>query len=106
MPYITQDRRKVIDAKPSEVNDYGELNYLVTTMLIKMWKERPSYSMWHVMRRDKEHFVYDLSEVVNHKFTILDLRTAVEEALDEFRDRVIRRYEDGKIAQNGDVYGR
>jgi len=104
MPYIDPKRREIVKADPSLVSDYGELNYIITLNLIDRWKQKPRYETMHVLRRDKERIIMEISEVVSHKFTFLDLRAAFDEALAEFRERVIKPYEEHKREQNGDVY--
>lgn len=86
MPYIKKQYRELLD-KANEIGDHpvnpGELNYCIT-MLIKHYIE------------DK-NLCYD---------TINDIMGAIEGAKAEFYRRVAGPYEDLKIKENGDVYGK
>lgn len=82
MPYITQDRRDVLDHIATETpNDAGELNYLFT-MIAKRYLRK------HGLRYQR----------------INDLMGALEGAKLELYRRVAAPYEDTKIEENGDVY--
>lgn len=79
MPYITQERRDALNADTPKT--CGELNYAVTMLMIKYCKEK------------------------GHSYqTINDIHGAVSGALHEFQRRVVGKYEDQKIKENGDVY--
>ena len=94
MPYITQDNRlalkSAIDALHMELvrlqlddpenNHEGNLNFVVTTLLEKTYCHPVNYA------------------------NINDAVGILECAKLEFYARVARRYEDGKIETNGDVY--
>ena len=80
MPYISQERRKVLDAIPVATTP-GELNYVLTMSLLDYWKTRPQ----------------------NYQ-TINDISGAATEALAEFRRRVVVDFENQKALENGDIY--
>jgi hypothetical protein len=80
MPYISQERRKVLDAIPVATTP-GELNYVLTMSLLDYWKTRPQ----------------------NYQ-TINDISGAATEALAEFRRRIVVDYENEKCNANGDLY--
>jgi hypothetical protein len=84
MPYITQQRRNALAStltpKPDTAKNAGELNYAITLLLIQYWQEHGRYQ------------------------AINDISGACTEALAEFRRRVVGKYEDTKITENGDVY--
>lgn len=66
---------------PDTAKNCGELNYAITLLLIKYWEEKgASYQ------------------------TINDIHGAASGALHEFQRRVVGKYEDQKIKENGDVY--
>jgi hypothetical protein len=79
MPYITQDRRDALEIEAAPENA-GELNYLITRLVIKYVGEHPRYQ------------------------TFNDAVGALECAKLELYARMVRPYEDVKIAENGDVY--
>jgi hypothetical protein len=80
MPYISQERRKVLDTIPVATTT-GELNYVLTMSLIDYWKTRPQ----------------------NYQ-TINDIIGALECAKLEFTRRIVVDYENQKALENGDVY--
>jgi hypothetical protein len=86
MPYISPQRRAALEPDSRYLDPYpqnaGELNYAITMLLIQYWEEHgPKYQ------------------------AISDISGACNEALAEFRRRVVGKYEDQKIKENGDVYG-
>lgn len=85
MPYVNQERRDAMATtllpKPDTAKNAGELNYAITMLLIQYWKDHgPKYQAW------------------------ADISSACTEARAEFRRRIIGKYEDQKIRENGDVY--
>ncbi len=92
MPYITQKRRKELDQHlapllkeleaPLGSYEAGEINYVITRMLLAVWNVRNSYS------------------TAAHLIGILDT------AKSEFYRRAVVPYEEEKCSQNGDVYDR
>ena len=81
MPYITADRRTSLSGKLDSAKVAGELNYLFTELVTN----------------------YCLEKKLSYQ-TINDVMGALEGAKLEFYRRVAVPYEDGKIAENGDVY--
>jgi hypothetical protein len=80
MPYITQEKREMLKAG-SPTQNVGELNYAITKVIV------------------------DYIKLQGLKYqTINDVLGALEGAKLEFYARVARPYENGKIAENGDVY--
>ena len=80
MPYI-KSRRERLDMNPRDAENAGELNYVITTLLIGYLHSKGlSYQ--------------NINEVVG----------VLECAKQELYRRVVGKYEDQKIAQNGDVY--
>jgi len=89
MPYITTDRRARYDERLSALADTiddatpgGDMNYIITSLL----------AAW-IEKRGLDYAA--LAEAVG----------VVETAKLELYRRVAAPYEDGKIAENGDVYG-
>jgi len=81
MPYIKQERRDALLKNGHDMAGAGELNYILTRILIQYIEHRGmSYQ------------------------TINDIVGAVEGAKLEFYRRVVAPYEDIKIKENGDVY--
>lgn len=77
MPYLTKERKDVI----STPETCGELNYMVTELIIAYMKNNGlSYQ------------------------TCNDIVGALSNASDEFKRRIQHPYEDYKIQENGDVY--
>lgn len=82
MPYIkTRWYRWELDDPDSHPEDPGELNYLLTMIINRYWKDRGNYQ------------------------AINDIVGALEGAKLEFYRRIAAPYEDKKIEENGDVYG-
>lgn len=81
MPYIPHERRNQITRQGSAAVTPGELNYAITTLLTNYLS---------VLGVDYTH--------------INDALGALEGAKLEFYRRVVAPYEEGKRAQNGDVY--
>ena len=82
MPYINQKRRDALKGS-GRPETPGELNYAITMLLVEYW--------------------YNPALPGNYT-RINDISGACTEALAEFRRRVVGKYEDQKIAENGDVY--
>jgi len=80
MPYIYQLRREYLDVYPIDAETPGELNYVITKLLIDYVGGEVSYQ------------------------SINDVVGALEGAKLEFYRRVASPYEDKKILENGDVY--
>ncbi len=81
MPYIKAEDKQKFSLGHGTINTPGELNYLITQLLIKYQKQKGlSYQ------------------------TINDIMGALEGAKSEYYRRVAAPYEDSKIKENGDVY--
>lgn len=89
MPYISQENRDKIapvldplleQIELGEINGPGEINYIITKILLARILKRPVYC--------------DFNEVVG----------ILECVRQEFYRRLVTIYEDGKIELNGDVY--
>lgn len=82
MPYIEQKRRDALDPMWDTPNNAGELNYVITKLLLKY---------------------IDVHSPLSYQL-INDVLGALEGAKQEFYARIARPYEDQKILSNGDVY--
>jgi len=81
MPYISQDRRKILKPLATAAETEGELNYQLSCLLNQyMIKNGISYDRMG------------------------DCTAACENAAAEFRRRIMAPYENVKIYENGDVY--
>ena len=79
MPYIDQHRR--VDLDSGEVPETpGELNYLVTTIVLDYLGAVPSYTLYN------------------------DALGVLESVKQELYRREVAPYEDEKVFENGDVY--
>lgn len=81
MPYITQDRRELIDEAIGYISNAGELNYHISSLINN-----------YIAHNGKSYAL--INEVIG----------ALECAKLELYRRVAAPYEDIKIEQNGDVY--
>ena len=82
MPYIKPGDRIELDVRAREPQTPGELNYLITTLLID----------------------YVRAQGPVRYFTLNEALGAVESAKLEFYRRMVAPYENGSIERNGDVY--
>lgn len=80
MPYIKYTERNLLDAGSISPGTPGELNYAITKLIVQYWAMTGNYQ------------------------GINDIMGALEGAKLEFYRRVASKYEDSKIAENGDVY--
>ena len=81
MPYISPERRDALLKNGHDMNGAGELNYILTRILMR-----------YIEHRGVSYQTYN------------DILGALEGAKLEFYARVVRPYEDKKITENGDVY--
>lgn len=90
MPYITPIAREALDTyKLPQITTAGELNYVVTKLIITYLDELKTLYP-HLDHNTYQHY----NDVIG----------ALEGAKLEFYRRVVAPYEDKKIEQNGDVY--
>jgi hypothetical protein len=82
MPYISQERRYDLLARPHSIENAGELNYMLTMVI---------------------NDYLGTSETLTY-MKINDIMGALEGAKLEFYRRIAVPYENTKIATNGDVY--
>ena len=79
MPYVDKFNRNVLERRAPR--NAGELNYVITRLVIEYLGDHPNYERYNA--------------VVG----------ALESCKLEFYRRAVSAYEDIKIIQNGDVYG-
>ena len=80
MPYIEQDRRQLLDAYAVEAQTPGELNYVITKLMLRFLGSTPGY--------------VDYNEAIG----------VLECIKLELYRRAVAPYEDKKCEENGDVY--
>ena len=118
MPYITQDRRDVLDMSMEPAGTAGELNYLLTKLVI----DSELFFVEDILRQEIDDFLYKkesldyqiindvLGAITGAKLEIQRrLSTHVhDDTLDRVRDKfykeIVAPYEDKKIKANGDVF--
>lgn len=81
MPYITPDKRELINESPAYITNAGELNYYVST-LVNAYIEHHGKSY----------------ALINEAIGVLECAKL------ELYRRIAAPYEDTKIQENGDVY--
>ena len=79
MPYVSNPMRKLLDTGSAPINP-GELNYLITKLILKYLGSNPGYT--------------EINEVIG----------VLECAKLELYRRIAAPYEDEKCRVNGDVY--
>lgn len=84
MPYIKPADRAALEKWPRAIEDAGELNYMITQLIM--------------------HYVKQHSRPLLRYWIINDVVGALEGAKAEFQRRVVGPYEDQKCKENGDVY--
>lgn len=109
MPHLNNARKAALRANIFLAENPGDLNFLLTLVILRSFKEYPRYERIHVLRRD---FVTDpknnkaLNQLRNdfaHIFKVSDIYTAAALAFEEFYRLVGSKYEDLKIKENGMV---
>lgn len=109
MPYIKQEDRDAVVKDIRAIKTPGELNYVITRYLIKVWNDYPRYDTLHCFRRDfvvdpkKNALLQDLRMKLAADITTADVYAAAAEAYHEFRNRIGAAYEGKKIKENGDL---
>ena len=80
MPYIPQEKRENLVLPPLPYMDAGDLNYVITKLVLKWTEYAPCYAIF------------------NAAIGVLEC------AKQELYRRMVAPYEDQKCAENGDVY--
>lgn len=126
MPYIKQERRDAL-AKDELPQNVGELNYVLTTLVLEYVEEQPQEKITYGLLDDilliLEKVKYQRLGLLEPMFidgslgyrlmdtcaeftnrTGLATLGTLEAVKQEFYRRVVAAYEDLKIQENGDVY--
>ncbi len=109
MPYLKQARKDLVKAKRQNANEDGDWNFLYSVEYLEAFMANPCYAT--IARIGKSSIdphklpgVEALEEFLTvNGVSALDRREAREEALAEFRRRVVAYYEDKCIERNGDL---
>lgn len=112
MPYNKIESRRLIAEKGLDaIKDFGDLNYHITTIILRLWNSVPKYATLHMLRKElviepkKSNFLQNLRAELADRFDTGDVYAAAAEAYHEFRDRVGKPYEALKCRLNTDVEG-
>ncbi len=111
MPYLEESRKEFILNNPAKPHNEGDMNYLFTLAIIRVWEQTPRYKTIHNLRKA----CYHEPQSIAHIYTIecrllalnvdrLDIKIARELAFNEFMRRIGSVYEEEKRVANGDVY--
>lgn len=109
MPYVDKESRIRIQEGLEGVVTVGDLNYVITKVILACWMEKPKYETLHLMRKEmliepkSSRFLQNLRTQMADRFTVGDIYAAAAEAYQEFRDRVGKLYEAIKCHENGDI---
>lgn len=109
MPYLKQARKDLVKVKRQVANEDGDWNFLYSVEYLEAFIANPCYAT--IARIGKSSIdphklpgVEALDEFLTvNGVSFLDRREAREEALAEFRRRVVAHYEDKSIERNGDL---
>lgn len=109
MPYTPFEDRIKCQADIHECKTYGDLNYLITLVILKAWASHPKYEMIHTLYQEciqepkQSKFLNHLRTELADRFTVGDIYTAAALAFHEFEARIVRKYEPLKALMNGDL---
>lgn len=109
MPYLKEGRKKEVKAEHKRATDDGDFNYLYTVEYLEAFTENPCYATIAKIGKaaidpTKLPGVDALEAFLTFNgIPALDRREAREEALAEFRRRIVAKYEDQCIIRNGDL---
>lgn len=94
MPFITQERRKLIDGNllPKDKWDRGDHCYYYYRTMVNGWRANPRWSTADSIYQD----------VLLHNFTVEDA-AAIQLAFKVFFELYVMPYELKKRAENGDI---
>lgn len=109
MPYTKVEDREAVVKNVFEIKTPGDLNYFITLAILDAWKQHPKYETIHALEMDfvvdtkRNKFLQALRSRLADRFTVADINTAAACAYAEFERRVVAKYEEKKIALNGDL---
>lgn len=109
MPYTKPERRDAVIQDVMRVKDPGDLNFLLTNFILRVWIANPKYNTYHSLKKvlvidpKSSSLLQELRSRYAHIFTVGDIYSAASCAMVEFERRVVAAYEDRKRAENGDI---
>lgn len=109
MPYLKEGRKKEVRSEHKRAIEPGDWNYLFTLEYIKAFIGDPRYAMIHRIGKASKnpHYLLNVQELEDYLtvlgVTLDDRAEAREEAMAEFRRRIVGPYEDMSIKVNGDL---
>lgn len=114
MPYVpdTNHRRKQLIENPFDARNGGELNFVFSNLLLNVFRLDRRYETIHKLQMivnqpsidpNFENMFYQIPKGKSG-LSSYDVRAALDNAWNEFYDRVVRYYEDKAIKRNGDIY--
>lgn len=110
MPYTKIGRRKEVIADRRRATEEGDWNLLYTREYIEAFVAKPCYATIHRIGKAAKKPKYLAGVEALDEFLAVfgtvsedDRQEARDEALAEFRRRVVALYEDNCITQNGDL---
>lgn len=111
MPYVDKEARPLLLKDPNKVRNVGDLNFLYSNIYKALWIKEKGYKTIEFicaigLSHETPQFIKELDVIFQRRgFKETQLVRAKFLAFYEFMRRVGDYYEDGKIIQNGDVYG-
>ena len=103
MPFITPDRREMINRDVRLGDQAGDLCYYFYMKFMTEWKESRRWTTAHNLYKrlvvNTDHFI----EIKDTKYTIQDKITALHLAWQVFFVKEVMVYEEEKIEENGDI---
>lgn len=109
MPYLNKKRKEDVKASRQRANEDGDWNYLYSVEYLEAFMANPCYAtIARIGKSAIEPRKLPGVEALEDFLTVngvpaLDRREAREEALAEFRRRIVALYEDECIKRNGDL---
>jgi len=109
MPYLTEDKKKILDTDSMQAKDEGDYNYLFTVAYLKEFLKEPRYkTIAKIRRASLAPHTFDSVGDIEDRLVFLgvpeiDREVARDLAFLEFYRRIGVMYEDFAIEKNGDV---
>lgn len=109
MPYLKKARKQLVKAKTQLADEDGDWNFLFSIEFLEAFIASPCYAtIARIGKSAIDPHKLPGVEALDQFLTVngvsaLDRREAREEALAEFRRRIVAKYEDQCIVRNGDL---
>lgn len=109
MPYLKPGRKKEVRSEHKRANTDGDFNYLFTVEYLEAFIANPCYAtIAKIGKSARDPHKLSGVEALEEFLTVsgiplADRIEAREEALAEFRRRIVAKYEDQSIIANGDL---